>query len=296
MASLARGFCLPGLRPLLAPRAETALLRSRFFTTSLFRAAEPTVKAARPPPSSRAATPSAALSRYAFVKSLATKSTPTTLYESASHFWFYFGCWTSGLSIITWTALTAPSVVKQPDDVPVWVGLTFGASYLLLVSMGFYLISKTPNIVGSIRVLPTQTSRLVVAGSPVPLQMEVTVKSMVPMFKPKVITTPLDQVSLKTRFSLPEEYVPELRRQEMKRVADAKTKALRKFDMEHLFTMPFRRVGRAFAGMFNGVKSAWTDSGYGVIQVDGKNYKVDVTKGFAHDGFRTLEKIVDIKP
>jgi hypothetical protein len=36
--------------------------------------------------------------------------------------------------------------------------------------------------------------------------------------------------------------------------------------------------------------------GYGMIKVDGKQYKVDVTKGFAHDGFRTLEKLVDIKP
>lgn len=307
MASLARGFCLLGLRPLLAPRAaESALLRSRLFTTSLRRAAQPAVKASRPArtvAAAAAAASSVAPSRYAFIKSLATKPTPTILYEGPSHFWFYFGCWTSGVSILTWTALTASSAVNQPEGVPQWVGITFGASYLLLASMGFYLISKTPNIVGHIRVLPAQAAKLApVAGSPAgagpasPLQVEVTVKRMLPMLKPKVITAPLDKVWLKSRFSLPDEYVPELKRLEMERAAEVKRKALRKFDMEHLFTMPFRRMGRAVSAMFNGVKSAWTDMGYGIIRVDGKDYKVDVTQGFAHDGFRTLEKLVDIKP
>ncbi|KAJ4268683.1 hypothetical protein NW762_002750 [Fusarium torreyae] len=297
MANLARGFCLPGLRPLLIPRAEYTLLRSRFFTTSLFRAAESAVKASRSPAASRAAAAAAASqmgpSRYAFMKSLATKPTPTILYDGPSHFWFYFGCWTSGISLILWTGLTAPHAVKQPEGVPQWVGLVFGTAYLLLASMGTFIITKTPNIVGQIRVLPAKGSK---AAASAPLQMEVTVKRMVPMLQPKVIITPLDQVTLRSRFSLPEEYVPELRRIELEREAQEQRKALHKFDMAHIFTMPFRRMGRALAAMFDGVKSAWTDLGYGVIEVDGKKYKVDVTKGYAHDGFRTLEKLVEIKP
>ncbi|KAI8671522.1 hypothetical protein NCS57_00627700 [Fusarium keratoplasticum] len=304
MASLARGFCLPGLRPLLAPRAaESAVLRSRLFTTSLRRAAQPAMKATRPAKTAAAAPASSvAPSQYALIKSLATKPTPTILYEGPSHFWFYFGCWTSGISLLTWTALTAKTAVNQPEGVPQWVGITFGASYLLLVSMGFYLIAKTPNIVGRIRILPAQAAKLApVAGSPVsvgpaPIQMEVTVKRMLPLLKPKVITAPLDKVWLKSRFSLPGEYVPELKRLEMERAAEVKREALRKFDMEHLFTMPFRRMGRAVSAMFNGVKSAWTDMGFGIIRVNGKDYKVDVTQGFAHDGFRTLEKLLEIQP
>ncbi|KAF7554673.1 hypothetical protein G7046_g6743 [Stylonectria norvegica] len=239
------------------------------------------------------------------MKSLATKSTPTVLYEGPSHFWFYFGCWSSGLSILTWTTLTAPTVVNQPEGIAQWVSVVFGASYLLLGSMGFYLISKTPNIVGTIRVLPSNVTKLATAaaGTTSPsaaaaipsLMMEVTVKRMMPLMEPKVLTTSLDNVTLKTRFSLPDEYVPELKRLELERAAETQQKALRKFDMEHLFTMPFRRVGRLFANMFYGVKAAWTDLGYAVIKVDGKEYKVDVTQGFAHDGFRTLEKLVEIK-
>lgn len=300
MASLARGFCLPGLRPLLAPRAaESAVLRSRLFTTSLRRAAQPAVKASRPAKIAAAST--VAPSQYALIKSLATKPTPTILYEGPSHFWFYFGCWTGGISLITWTALTAKTAVNQPEGVPQWVGYTFGASYLLLVSMGFYLIAKTPNIVGRIRILPAQAAKLTpVAGSsvgvgPAPVQMEVTVKRMLPFLKPKVITAPLNKVLLQSRFSLPGEYVPELRRLEIEREAEVKREALRKFDMEHLFTMPFRRMGRAVSAMFNGIKSAWTDMGFGIMRVEGKDYKVDVTQGFAHDGFRTLEKILEIE-
>ncbi|KPM37311.1 hypothetical protein AK830_g9259 [Neonectria ditissima] len=301
MASLARGFRLPCLRP-LAARAEFAPARSRFFTTSLrLRAAEPAIRATRAPTPSPSrhipttattAASSVAPSRYAFIKSLATKPTPTVLYEGPSHFWFYFGCWSSGISILTWTALTAPTAMTQPEGVAPWVGYVFGASYLLLGSMGLYLITKTPNIVGGIRVLPVHAAKLAGAS---PLQMEITVKRMVPLLEPKVITTTLDKVILTSRFSLPEQYVPELKRLEAQRAEEVKRKALRKFDMEHLFTVPFRQVGRGFKGMFNGIKSAWTDMGYGVIKIDGKLYKVDVTKGFAHDGFRTLEKLVDIE-
>ncbi|KAK7418815.1 hypothetical protein QQX98_003677 [Neonectria punicea] len=301
MATLARGLCLSGLRP-LAPRAEFAAVRSRFFTTSLrLRAAQPAIKATRAPaaapsrhiPNATTVASSVAPSRYAFIKNLATKPTPTILYEGPSHFWFYFGCWSSGITILSWTALTAPTAMTQPEGVPQWVGYVFGASYLLLGSMGLYLITKTPNIVGGIRVLPVHGSKL--AGNS-PLQMEITVKRMVPLLEPKVITTMLDKVTLTSRFSLPEQYVPELKRLEAQRAEETRRKALRKFDMEHLFTMPFRQVGRGFKGMFNGIKSAWTDMGYGVMKVDGKHYKVDVTKGFAHDGFRTLEKLVDIQP
>lgn len=302
MASFTRSLCLPGLRRVALTPELSSTIRSRLFTTSLrCRAAQPVVKAAARSPiiprNTPSATPSGTLSKYAFIKSLAAKTTPTVLYEGPSHFWFYFGCWSSGISILAWTVLTAPAAMKQPDDVPQWVGWTFGASYLLLGSMGFFLITKTPNIVGRIRVLSAQAAQTAKAASgPSPLQMEVTVKRMFPMLKPKVITTNIDNVSLKSRFSLPDQYVPELKRLEIERTAEAQQKALRKFDMEHLFTMPFRRMGRAFGNMFYGVKAAWTDMGYAVIEVDGKKYKVDVTQGFAHDGFRTLEKIVEIKP
>ncbi|KAG5913634.1 hypothetical protein E4U53_004822 [Claviceps sorghi] len=329
MASFARGFSLFSSRQLAVPRSVGP---ARFFTSSLARRQTPPAAAAaaslsranksakqtkttpssRPPSSSPAAPRSAAAvaaspSRYAFIKSLTSRQTPTTLYEAPSHFWFYFGCWTSGIAILGWTALTGPTVIQQPDGTPQWVGIVFGASYMLLGAMGFYIISKTPNIVSTIRVLPPPASA-VVAGKPMAgaaaaaaaasasaaPQLQVTVKRMVPFLQPKTITTHLDNVSLKSRFSLPDEYVPELRRLERKQQEERQRKALHRFDMQHLLTMPFRRLGRALVDMFRGVRAAWTDMGFGAIKVDGKYYKVDVTKGFAHDGFRTLEGLVQV--
>ncbi|EHK16647.1 uncharacterized protein TRIVIDRAFT_40909 [Trichoderma virens Gv29-8] len=316
MASFARGFRLLSCpRAPLTPRTilpNLSSAQSRFFTASMRLRASATpkpqpklpkdIKSKSPTSQTNAppAPPSASVapSRYAFVKSLASKQTPTLLYEAPSHFWFYFGCWSSGISIIAWTVLTGPTAIQQPEGIPQWVGFTFGASYALLGAMGFYLISKTPNIVSSIRVLPplqaagqAATRPGIAAGVP---QLEVTVKRMVPLLQPKVIRTDLDKVALKTRFSLPSEYVPELRRLELQLEEEARKKSLWKFDMEHLFTMPFRRIGRAFVNMFKGVRAAWTDVGYGIIKVDGKQYKVDVTKGYAHDGFRTLERVVTV--
>lgn len=178
-----------------------------------------------------------------------------------------------------------------------------GTTYCLLTAMGFFLISKTPGIVSQIRVLPSTTTRAVPtpAGTAAPvatspsLQMEVTVQRMLPAMAPKVVTVPLEKVSLKSRFSLPQEYVPDLRRQEIKEEALQKAKRQQKFDMQHLMTLPFRKIGRGFKGMFGGVRSAWTDMGFGKINVDGKEYRVNVERGFAHNGFQTLERLVPVK-
>lgn len=323
MASLSRGLFQHTLRPLTSPRLLlselSAASRARAFATTLqSRAAAATspiktaAKKAAAPASKKAPLAEAkAPSSYALVKSLATKPTPTVLYEGPSHFWFYFGCWTSGLTILTWTVYSAPMIIfNQPEGVPQFVSWVYGVSYALLASMGFYLISKTPNIVSSIRVLPVaQAAKSAGAAAPKKSQppaasavappssvlMEVTVKRMMPFLEPKVLTVPLEKVSLKSRFSLPEEYVPELKRQQRKKAEQEAQKKLRKFDMEHLLTMPFRRLGRAILAMFRGVRSAWTDSGFGVIRVDSKDYKVNVERGFAHDGFRTLERIVPVQ-
>ncbi|CAI6088908.1 unnamed protein product [Clonostachys chloroleuca] len=321
MASFSRGLLWHSLRPLSSPRillSELSAPRAaaRLLTTSpcLHAATSSPAKTSRPPPppprpSQRGQPPKpSGLTNYALIKTLATKPTPTVLYEGASHFWFYFGCWTSGITILAWTCLTAPSVVSQPEGVPSWVSWVYGASYALLTGMGFFLISKTPNIVSSIRVLPAAAAKSAPANVPAAARrapsapsaaaptMEVTVQRMVPLLQPKVLRVPLDKVSLKSRLSLPDEYVPELRRKELARRAEQEQVALRRFDMEHLLTMPFRRMGRALKALFRGVRSAWTDMGWGVMTVDGKNYKVNVEKGFAHDGFRTLERIVPIDP
>ncbi|KAL6869986.1 hypothetical protein ACO1O0_001321 [Amphichorda felina] len=321
MASLLpRGLFHPNiLRPqLLRPRpilSELSHPQSRFSTASLrLRAAAPkanvniktTPSTIRPPKAAPQQQQQQQQSSYALIKSLATKPTPTVLYEGPSNFWFYFGCWSSGLSILTWTALTGPWVIFHPEGtegVPDWVTWVNGSSYVLLAAMGFYLISKTPNIVKSIRVLPSAVSRAApttfAAAAPATttpsLQVEVTVHRMMPLARPKVLTADLDRVSLKSRLSLPGEHVPDLRRDEARRLEEARKRELRRFDMEHLMTMPFRKLGRGLTGMFHGVRAAWTDMGFGVIRVDGKEYKVNVTKGFAHDGFRTLERIVPIK-
>lgn len=227
-------------------------------------------------------------SRYAVLKQLVTKPTPTTLYEAPSHFWLYFGCWSAGLSLIAWTVLTASTVVNQPDGVPRWVCAVYGVSYVFLNSMGFYLIGKTANIVASIRMLPAA------AGTGAVPRLEVRLKRMVPLLTPKTVSASLDKVALKSRFSMPEEHLSEMKRFELMRRYARRREAQRRHDMSHLLTLPLRRLLRGLAGLFYGTKSAWTDSGLRIIRVDGRQYRVDVTGGFAHDGFRTLERLVKI--
>lgn len=230
-------------------------------------------------------------SRYAFIKALATKPTPTLLYEAPSHFWFYFGCWSSAIFMLGWTAVTAAPVLHMPDGTAAWVSYPLIFAYVLFIAMAGYLISRTPNIVGSIRLVPRPGPARTGTSYPPP-QMEISVKRMVPFMRPKVLRADLEKVALQSRFSLPNEYVPELRRVERRREAEAAERALRRADMDRLLTMPFRRMGRSLAQIFGGMKSALTGSGFGEIKVDGKIYKVDVTRGYAHDRFKTLERVL----
>lgn len=306
-------FAHPGLRQLLSPRSSILDLAAsraspirRYTSSPLLRAARP--QAPKPPNSvvappksikkdavaaaPAAPAPPAPSTSYAFIKSLAGKATPTTLYEAPSHFWFYFGCWSSGIGILSWSALTGPTLITQPGSTPTWVTITYAASYVILCTMGFYLISRTHNIVSLIRVMPGKAMAKTSQAAPA-VKMELVVKSMLPFVGPKTISTDSSKVNLRSRFSLPEDLVPALRREAIEKQKETQ-KELHKFDMNHLLTMPFRRLGRAAVALFNGVRGAWTDMGFGKLRIDGKEYKVDVTNGFAHDGFRTLEKLVQM--
>ncbi|RDA90069.1 hypothetical protein CP533_2911 [Ophiocordyceps camponoti-saundersi (nom. inval.)] len=290
MASFSRGLrspCFVWSRPMHGPAMRT----SRFFASFVGRATKQadTLALAKAMQSG---------SRYAFLTKLAAKPSPTVLYQAPSHFWFYFTCWTTGISMIGWSVYTAPVVLDQPEGVPEFTKHVYAVSYFLLCAMGFYLIAKTPSVVNSIRLLPSKAVSTPAASSmaavAAKLRLEVTVKRMLPVFPPKMITTDIHKVTFKTRLSQWQHQIPESELLEMERREQARREELRKFDMDHLLTMPFRRIGRGLQSLFQGVKSAWTGAGFGVMTVNGKKYKVDVTGGFSHATFRTLARIVDV--
>ncbi|KAF4587795.1 hypothetical protein GQ602_004488 [Ophiocordyceps camponoti-floridani] len=297
MASFSRGLglCWRSLfRPQFAfPRpGQGPASAIRFFTSSLNRPL-----ASKPDGRAVVAQALQSTSRYAFLTKLAAKTTPTVLYESPSHFWFFFTCWSAGLTLVGWSVFTAPVVLDQPEGVPEWTKQVYIVSYILLCAIGFWLMAKTHNVVSSIRLLPS-TAVSTSGASPIAtaaakLQLEVTVKRMLPLFPHRVIKTGIDKVTLKTRPSRSLEELSEPKRLQKERLETKRRAELRKFDMDHLLTMPFRRIGRGFVNMFNGTKSAWTGSGFGTITVNGKRHQLDVMGGFSHDNFRTLERIVN---
>ncbi|PFH60000.1 hypothetical protein XA68_11583 [Ophiocordyceps unilateralis] len=255
MAGLSRGLaflCRPSLlRPqstMLWPRVKGPASASRFSTSPLGRA-----RSTKPVERDVMAQAMQSSSRYAFLTKLAAKPSPTVLYQAPSHFWFYFTCWSTGLTLIGWSAVTAPTVLDQPEGVPKFTKRVYAVTYIILCAMGFWLIAKTPNVISSIRLLPS-TAAPTPGASPIAavtakLQLELTVKRMLPLFSPKVIKTGIDKVSLQTRPSRSLRHIPEAKRLQMERYEAARRAALRKFDMDHLMTMPFRRIGRGFVSL-----------------------------------------------
>ena len=60
------------------------------------------------------------------------------------------------------------------------------------------------------------------------------------------------------------------------------------YDKEHLMTAPFRHAGRAFSAAWQGVRRSFTKEGFAKVNIGGKQYKLDVTGGWALDGGRAL--------
>jgi hypothetical protein len=169
-----------------------------------------------------------------------------------------------------------------------------------------YWFLRGRGIVNSVRVLPssakdgkygtsTGTAALLQQqqqGAAPQLDIEVTVKSLFPFVRPRQIVAPLSEVSVPTRVVDPNTCQTNLERLERMRQEKLEAEERRRYDMAHIWTVPFRHAGRWIKAFWPGTVKFVTGGGFGTLVIKGENLKLDVVDGWHLDEGRALEKLV----
>jgi len=189
-----------------------------------------------------------------------------------------------------------------------------------MASAGVYFAMGTLRIVRSIdavsvasllvntkRKLPRALARAPAAAAQSPIYIEVQTQRMVPFLPRKKVLLWPDQVLLPFRMAdavaargisggAPNKPPMTLKAQvEAARAEkDAKAKAY-KYDVEHRMTIPFRDAKKGFKVVWDGISRAFYRDGFAKIDLDGVQYKIDVSGGWAMDNGRAMDRLFPIK-
>ncbi|RYP79397.1 hypothetical protein DL769_002981 [Monosporascus sp. CRB-8-3] len=333
-----RGFTNPVL-VLIRTSLETSIQQSgrttsraplqwtgRSLTTSRSLRARPSSKAKataaitpRPtqPKPAQPSSPGAALARnlqapqIGYAQSLASKSTPTILYEAAPQRAFLISSYAAGLfgvmagGINVWF-----NVYNVPEGTSFWVSYVFGAVGFMMAALGTRFAMMPASIVRSITLLPAAaaaTAQSAKAGAgaaakaasaarPVLLEVKARRTSPFPFVPLKRMQVEPQQVVMKTRLFTPPKTEPSpYEKIVMKREEERRRKEAQQYEMDHLMTAPFRDGARAAGTIFARIRQGLTGEGFMPIEVNGAKYKLDVTGGYALEDGRALDRIVKIE-
>lgn len=228
---------------------------------------------------------------YAYIKQLAQRGGPTTLYEAPSHFWMKFGSWSTALFCFAYGGYTLTFYLTPPEGLAWWVGPSYSVIALVFAGVGTVFLLRTSGIVKTVRALPRSATQ---AGAAPRVDMEVTVKSTLPLVRPRVVVAPVADVALKSRIVAPAEFMTPLEKVERKKEEARAKEATRRYEMAHLFSAPFRHAWRGAKSAVGGVRQLFTGSGFGTLKVDGKEYRLDITNAWMLEEGRALDRLVRV--
>lgn len=236
-----------------------------------------------------AAAPALPGTAYAYIRQLAQRGAPTTLYEAPSHAWMKFGSWSTSLFCYCYGGYTLSFYLAPPPGLAWWVGPSYSVIAIAFALVGTMFLLRTNGIVRTIRALPE-------AGSHVTprVNMEVTVKSTLPFARPKVLVVPCTDVALKSRIVADPEFMTPLEKVQKKKEEAREKEARRKYEMAHLFSAPFRHAWKGSKSAVRGMRQLFTGNGFGSLKVGGENYRLDVTNAWMLDEGRALDRLVKV--
>ncbi|MBE3050081.1 hypothetical protein IMZ48_47790 [Candidatus Bathyarchaeota archaeon] len=242
-------------------------------------------------PAAPSRTPALPGTAYGYIKQLAQRGSPTTLYEAPSHAWMKFGSWSTALFSFAYGGYTMSFYFSPPPGLAWWVGPSYSIIGIAFATVGTVFLLRTSGIVKTVRALPEMKGG---AGMTPRLNLEVTVKSTLPFVKPAVLVVPCGDVALKSRIVAPMEFMSPLEKVERKKEEAVAKENKRKYEMAHLFTAPFRHAGRGARSAIRGTTQLFTGGGFGSLNVDGKSYRLDVTNAWMLDEGRALDRLVRV--
>ncbi|OIW33453.1 hypothetical protein CONLIGDRAFT_628349 [Coniochaeta ligniaria NRRL 30616] len=329
MPSLSRGLCARVLsfssRPIshtimqplparLACRSHVPISQHLFSTFRSLQASarpptsKPSPPLAKPKPAPKpipSTTTRAPPPSPAYAALLASKSTPTLLYEAPNQFWFTFSAFNAGAFCLSYVAVQYYTIfLNTPQGLAWWVPHGYAVICGFMAVIGFYWMRWPSRIVRSLSAVPIAPAKGG-NGSPAGLQLEIATKRWVPFLPLK-----------KTRYNLEEVHVPapvaslvyaasgkagleRLSPAEQLRLArieeERKAKA-RQYEIDHIMTAPFRHFARGVKAAVRGMARALTREGFAKIRVKKSELKLDVKGGWFLDEGKALDRLIHAKP
>ena len=184
----------------------------------------------------------------------------------------------------------------------VWVPYVFAVGGFLMSAFAGWFLLGPAMLIKSITAIPKKTVRSLgkaaKEGSVPELQLEVELRKMLPVpflparkiyIKPHEMVLPMPLGPRTTRSLTPVE-----ERQKRIEEEEERQKEL-EFRRNHIMTMPFRDMSRGFFSLFINTKRALTREGFMKVKVRDKNYKLDVTGGWALENGRALDRLIGVK-
>ncbi|KAL5627682.1 hypothetical protein BROUX41_003835 [Berkeleyomyces rouxiae] len=294
------------------PRAAAAPQPSAPQTQTATPAPTPVQPSPRQPPPVRGT--NVTLTSYAYLRDLARKTAPTTLYQAPNHFWLYASSWATGAFCFAYAGYHLTTIYYDPPSGLAWyVPKMFGVICVAMGALGSYYILRSSNIIHRIRVLPlaqTGTSASTSPGTSVAqlvaqkiteLPLEIEVKRMLPFLPTRMVRTTTACVSMDGTLSKPApQHLTEAERRELQLAVEKARAEAVQYEKDHLMTAPFRHFSRGAQTAWHGVKQALIGSGFVRLKVEAEvkgkgTYKLDVTNGLALNEGRVLDKLVKIE-
>ncbi|KAI1335517.1 hypothetical protein F5Y15DRAFT_397587 [Xylariaceae sp. FL0016] len=296
----------PHSRWLWSPRLQRqavslAIARARYSTGNI---AKFDLSPSQRQPLRPGATPGSNLdaARLAYAQRLASRSSPTTLYEGASQTGFIISSWFAGAFCITAAAInTFFNVYNVPSGVPGWVPYGFGSMSIILTLFGSNFVLRPSSVVRSIKLLPKSTTaaRLPASRKPSsanpPVLFEIKARRMtfIPGIPLKTLLVEPQSVVMRARMHYPS---PSPQMQQMQQEEEkARRKAEREYEMSHIMTAPFRHAGSAFGSFFRAIRRGITGEGFAPIYIQGAEYKLDITDGYVYENGQALDRLVKVE-
>lgn len=336
--SVSHAFIQP-LPTRVACRGHAAISRHLFSTLQPLQASKKPKPAPSPVPKSAAAASSASAKAIpstttralppspAYAALLASKTTPTLLYEAPNQFWFTFSAFNAGAFCISYVAVQYYTIfVNTPPGLAWWVPHGYAVICGFMATIGFYWMRWPSRIVRAISAVPGGGGKAKAdaegrssggggssaGGRPGPqpqsLQLEVATRRWLPLLPPS-----------KTRYRLEEVHVPvrvaslvhaaasggkaagverlSQREQVLQARAEEERKAkARQYELDHIMTAPFRHFARGMKTALGGMARALTRDGFAKIRLGKAELKLDVKGGWFLDEGKALDRLIHTRP
>lgn len=193
------------------------------------------------------------------------------------------------------------SFESEKLNVPTFVPKIFLVTGVMLSGFATWFFLAPASLIKSITAVPGSVVRTLgtIAKGGVPeLQLEVEFVKMLPvpfLATRKIYIHPQDMaLPMALRPQHLDTPTAAQKRQNMLEEEGQKRQLL-EYEKSHIMTAPFRHAGTAFLGLFTNTKRAFLRDGFMKVYIKDKQYKLDISGGWALDQGRALDRLVTRK-